>query len=634
MAKKEPKTGKPARAARPSKPKKGADAPPSRSRRLTWLVAACLIPIVLAGLSYWVYGVTFGAFDAVVNYKSPYYFDLPGVPATAKPSTDGVLLVIVDALRLDTSKTMDSFNAARNGSGTIPAGADLSALTGQPSLSDPAAAVIPSGATQEIHGVTTNWYEGHIQIDNLFTSAERSGKTTAVVAGKGWVDLYGNSIGAMHEFDDSSPDYDHQVFDQALALLKDAQKPGGAPLPDLMVVHFGAVDNASHEYGVFSPENEAAVKKVDGFISELLANYDLTKRTVILTADHGQIATGGHGGWEPEVINVPLVFAGKAVKSGQMAEAKQWDIAPTISALLGMSMPAETIGAILDDVIAPPSEDLAKAFIDLGRTRFQFDQAYVAVLEKDLPPSQTLLDVKTNVTDGNGLVDQAWVNLVASDTANAVATAKGGLYLLDQARAEVKALRLGAERKSRLGPALLIALLPLLLLLYLGRNRWATTALLTAVGYFIAYSVLFYVIHGYKLSLSIFNEDSMIETFFMKRMLEAAVIVVLAGLGFGAYAGWKKKYDGLQLAEGAATLSFLVAYGLGLQMVLFWYLYGLSFSWSLPDFLWGFKFYGDGLQMIPTGFASLLVVPLALLAAKVTALLTRGRSTTPPVAAR
>ncbi len=299
-----------------------------------------------------------------------------------------------------------------------------------------------------------------------------------------------------------------------------------------------------------------------------------------------------------------------------------------------MSQPSETIGTILDNVVSIPAEDLAKDFIDLGRTRYEFSQAYVEAVSSRLGPSQTLTEAETNIDDGNGLVDQAWVNLVAGDAARAVQAAKGGLYLMDEGRDKVKTVRLGAERGARTGTSLLLVLLPLIPLFYLGRNRWSGLALGGAVLYFVLHSLLFYVIHGFRLSLSIFNEESMVKSFFNMRMIEAAAVVILAGLAFGFAAGWRKRYQGAELAEGAATLSYLVAYGLGLQIVLFYYLYGVSFGWYIPNLKWGFKFYADCLQLIPTGLASVAVVPLALVAAKLAALVSRGRAATPPVSAK
>jgi len=597
-----------------SKPARGRGAPTPAGRQRTRWVVACVIPLLLVGFSLYTYGLTGKAWNAVVKYQSPYLFDLEPQPASSRPATEGVLLIIVDGLRLDNSKKLDTWNAIRTGTGGLPAGADLSAVVGQPSLSNPAAAVIPSGTSQEIHGVTTNWYEGLLKVDHLFASAARSGKSTAVVAGKGWVELYGDSIDRVYAFDDSADDYDQKVFEQALAILQEKQ------LPDLMVVHFGGVDHASHEHGGASAEALETARTIDGYIRQLLDAYDLTRRTAILTADHGHIDTGGHGGWEPEVLNVPLLLVGRGVVPGTRGPALQVDIAPTIAALLGMSPPSHSIGTILDDVVSLPPEDLAKAFISLGRARQAFTEAYLGYVTADLPDSQALAELRTNANDGSSLLDQAWVNLIAGDPTLAAQTAKGALYLLDEARAKAKDLRTEKECTGRLPLVLALVVVPLIPLFYLGRNRHFVLSLAAAAVYFIGHALLFFVIRGFRFSLSIFNEESMIMNFFTARMVDAALVLVVAALLLGLALGWRKKYDAAEVAEAGASYAYLVAFGLGLQLTLFYYLFGVSFDWFIPNLVWGFKFYADCLQVVPVGFASLLVVPVVLAGAKLASL--------------
>ncbi len=599
---------------------RGQAAYPPRQGRAVLVLTACLIPVLLVGFSLYAKDLTMSAWNAVAKYQSPYLAEIPPVTPTGTAATGGVLLIIVDGLRLDASREVcATFNEMR------AKGADFTAVAGQPSLSDPAAAVIPSGTVQEIHGVTTNWYEGLLAVDHLFHSARRSGRSTAVVAGKGWIDLYGEAIDDMHCFDDSADDYDSQVFAQAMAILT-----GEAPLPDLMIVHFGGVDHYGHSHGGASQDYRNVAQRIDGYIAEMLAAYDLDKRTVILTSDHGHIDTGGHGGWEPEVLNVPLVLAGKAVKVGAQGAANQWDIAPTICALLGMSMPTHTVGTILDDALTLPPDTLARAFIDLARTRHTFTREYVAAVAGALPASQAMAQAAAKVTGGADLADQAWVNLVGGDPELAVSAAKQALGLLDQGRDEVRSLRLAAERASRRGPALLFVLLPLVPLVLLARNRWFSLAAGGAVLYFVFYNVVFFVVHGFRFSLSIFNEEGLIKQFFNDRMLEAALTVLVVAAIVGLIAGRRRSYDGPELAQAAAAMSYLVTYVLSLQVVFFYYLYGVSFDWFLPDLLLGFKFYLDLLQVVPTGFASVLVVPLVLAFAKLSSALAGRRQAAPP----
>lgn len=606
--------------------KKGAPPAPSQSRTVL-ILSACLIPLLLVGFSLYAKDLTAVAWNAVAEYQSPYLFEVEPQAATSRPATGGVLLIIIDGLRVDLSRDLPTLNQLRQ------AGADLIAEVGQPSLSNPAAAVIPSGTTQEIHGVTTNWYEGQIRVDSLFRSAQRSGKTTGVVGGKGWIDLYADTIGEMHVFDDYALTYDDEVFEQAMAMLT-----GTKPLPDLLIVHFGGTDQFAHSHGGASQEYRDVALKIDGYVAEMLAAYDLDNRTVIITADHGHIDTGGHGGWEPEVLNVPLIFTGKAARQGTAvdpqkgisATTRQVDIAPTIAALLGMSMPTHTVGTILTEAVVIPDEDLAKAFINLAETRYVFSRQYFSTVARTLGPGQAISEAAVNIEDGSELAGQAWVNLVAGDPALAVITAKGSLHLSDQGREKVKDLRLKAERSSRATTAILLALLPLLALYFLVRNRWFVVAVGGAALYFIGYNVLFFLIHGYRHSLSVFNEDRLIMQFFNARMLEAALIVLAVAVLMGLVVGLRKEYDGPELAQGVAGMSYLVAYGLALQVLWFFYQNGVSFGWFVPDLRMGMKFYIDLMQVVPTGLASLAVVPLTLGVAKLTTAIGKGRAAAPP----
>jgi predicted AlkP superfamily pyrophosphatase or phosphodiesterase len=65
------------------------------------------------------------------------------------------------------------------------------------------------------------------------------------------------------------------------------------------------------------------------------------------------VASGGtnHGSWHPYDSEVPLVFMGRGVKQGRYtSEATLVDVAPTLGALAGISMPKAS-GRVLADVI-------------------------------------------------------------------------------------------------------------------------------------------------------------------------------------------------------------------------------------------------------------------------------------------
>jgi hypothetical protein len=89
----------------------------------------------------------------------------------------------------------------------------------------------------------------------------------------------------------------------------------------------------------------------------------------VITADHGHTGRGGHGGLEPEVLAVPLILAGAGVKPGATAgDAHLIDIAPTVSALLGIPAPGHGLGRTLTEVLElDPHDATARKIADQER---------------------------------------------------------------------------------------------------------------------------------------------------------------------------------------------------------------------------------------------------------------------------
>ena len=59
-------------------------------------------------------------------------------------------------------------------------------------------------------------------------------------------------------------------------------------------------------------------------------------RAVLVTSDHGMSDSGGHGSADPNCRRTPFVLWGAGVKKSGPYEIEQIDLAPTLSALLGV----------------------------------------------------------------------------------------------------------------------------------------------------------------------------------------------------------------------------------------------------------------------------------------------------------
>lgn len=555
--------------------------------RVGKILLLVLVLLILAAIGYQAQNVAVIGWDSVVEYQTPYLTNLPRGSA-AEPLARRVVLVLVDGLRLDASQNMSRLNELRR------QGADLSVRVGQPSLSYPSWTVIASGTWQEMSGVTTNWYEGEVQVDTVFKAARDAGMPAVIVGAGGWEKLYGSHLTAFvkvpgPEDEDALPEawaqMDSDTLRLAIRVLDDY--PQG-----LVLIYFGGTDELAHQYGGVSSQYLDEVRRVDDHIGRLAERMDLEKDVLIVTSDHGHVDIGGHGGWERSVLHVPLVMVGKTIRHGAYTERLQVDIAPTIAALLGLPIPVHAQGRPLVEMLEASADAKGRIGVNAGLQLVGLYDAYAQTLGVRPFAGEVLTKYRERLARGEeGALSSMWEEITARAQA-------------------ARAKRLWRERLLRLPIALGIALVPLLyLLLFRRRLRQLLLPLGFALLYFVFYNALFFG-RGYNWSLSAFNSEAQIKAFFNGRLLDAAISFIAAGLLL-ALVSWKRPL--LQTLERMVTFAFFVGYLLLLQVDLFYWLYNIRFSWALPDLKLGFKYYMDLLQMVPTGLLGVILAPLGVL---------------------
>lgn len=556
-------------------------------RWLSW-VAGVLALVVCLGAAYGAYTLAGYSWDQVVSYKSPFadyerpWADthgsssgldrnqlvsgyLPPQPAReASETARRVVLVICDGLTLDASRQMNGLNTLRQYA------SDAVAVTPQPSLSYPTWTTILSGAPPNISGVPTNWFDAAVPVETLIDVAWRDGRRLAVVAPEDFKTLYQADRAGASYFDKWTDEYMTQTYvDEALKVAKSYQ-------PELLVMHLPDADETAHDFGAASAEYSAVIKRMDADISRLVSGLQDDRTVFVICADHGHIATGGHGGWEREVTRVPAVFAGPGTILGK-TEIRQVDIAPTIAAMLDMRVPAQSVGRVHDDIAGDVAQSLPAAEAQY-RTFAEF-----------------------------------YTRKMTGDT-----TALGGAKTypaIDKAIADIDAARLRTDRADRLpqSGALAVAALLALALVFAASWRAGVAALAGAASYYLVYNLLYFVVHGYLWSLSAFNTEEYVQSFFYMRMAEAAVCALLACFVAAAVYPLLRRvprspragYAGGWLALGPATILTILA-TLALQIAWFLWAWGAQVVWRLPDLKWGFKYDLDLMQATAVGAAVLL----------------------------
>ena len=505
----------------------------------------------------------------VVDYKSPYLrARVPETVAPAASETSGtamaprVVLVIVDGLREDVSRKMPALNSLRD------RGYDAVVRNDQPSQSTPTWTTILSGAPQRISGVTTNWFTAQVPVETLFDVAERAGAVVAVSAPSSFQDLYGvkrfpNVLLRDWEYGSYMTG---EMVDGAISLAKESSAT-------LVVVHSPDIDNAGHASGGASKEYLDTALKVDRDISRLVTALQDQRTVFVIVADHGHIDTGGHAGWEREVTDVPAVLAGSPIIISK-GRGTQDQIAPTVALLAGLPAPRHATGSPLPAVAHPPR--------DAGRFAEQQVNA---------------LDLYSSAVIGSPVT-----------ASSSVAEARARFAVVTDER-------IARERKERLPAAVSLALLAVAILAVVGVMSWRAlvAALSGSVGYYLVYNGLFFLLHGYRWSLSAFNAEEYLKSFFNGRMLEAVIAGVIAVFVAGdVYLVTradpqrpKGEYLPGWLGLGTAT-ALAVQATLALQVAWYLWRYGAQVTWLLPDLKWAFKYDLDLIQVTALGALAVL----------------------------
>ncbi len=550
------------------------------------VLALLLVPLMLVGVGRWAQQQMEESWMSFAAYRTPYAFDLPGGRST-EPLTDRVVLVVIDGLRVDRAEEMPVLRRL------MEEGAYRIAVTGEPSVSYPSWTVVVTGAYQEITGVTSNWYEGQVKVDNVFAAAQRAGLRTVLVGSPGWEMLFGAWFDERYLYDkEQFEDPDLEVSRKAVELARAGE------LGNLNLVYFGAIDDVGHAFGAASEEYAQAADRVDGLISDLVEVLDPSTTTLVITSDHGHIDTGGHGGWEPVVKEVPLILWGRGVQAGSDGgKVGQADIAPTIAALLGAPHPSHSTGRVLVEMLNLSEDQRASRMAAVAEVQAAFTRKYVAFHRGEEPQ----LEVREE--DPVELLEQAAALRESSKTAH-----------------------LAAGRWARV-PSAVAFLLLILALAYLAlRHPARVRTLVGTATYFVLYNLLFFG-RGYRYSLSVINEEAYLMDFFNSRLIDAAACLLLAAAVTALLVAWRRRYTAGELVWNVETMSLGVFSLLALQVLWMYYTWGFSYEWYLPDLGPAFKFYLDMLQMVATGFAAVIAPLVGLLVGKiVTALVPPGRA--------
>jgi hypothetical protein len=545
-----------------------------------------VLPAALLGLALATRAMAARAWTAFTAYRSPFAFTNP--EASSGPAlADRVVIVLVDGLTLSASRAMPFLNELRR------RGGDADCRVGLPSLSLPGRAVLMTGAWQEVNGQTTNFDPRPLTVEHLFQTARKKGLRTAYAAGARARRLFEPFVdeGVAYRTLPESETFEAYASRLPRTLAAD-RRLLEEKRPDLYFVDISLMDQIGHGWGAASAEYARGARMVDDELRRLAGDLDLSRSVLIVTADHGHVARGGHGGNEPDVMAVPLVLAGASIRPGAHATAEQVDVAPTVAALLGTEIPASNQGRVLLELldVSPAARQAIEA--RLAAQRRNFAGQYLAWLEGG----------------SAGLAP--------------------GLEDPERAVADARYARLRREAHARgLKAAAMVMAMALALIAIVGLRVATAGEIGAAFACAAAGAALYFALLrplGLGYSFTAVNKDQMLPSFFGKDM---ALGVGTCALAAAALAAWYRRRGQAAALLEQARLAWLASAAFVslflLKMTIVYWRCGVILGWSMPDLYWAFGFYLDALVVMAVGLASPLLPLPGWLGARVAARLGR-----------
>ncbi len=502
-------------------------------------------------------------YASIQNYRSPFReADLSAQPFTT-PKTAKVVMVLISGLGYDDSLALE-----------LPvleqlkrAGATAAVQSIPPTYSQTAWGTLITGAppdTNDAPPIDKPPEELHLlEIDTIFARAHEAKLQTALLGLADWRRLIPrNQLDYTFFVDEPGPKADQAIIEASLSLIENDNT-------DLVLIHFTQVDFAGQYQGGSSSEAyRQAAHTVNAYLGQISKVMDLGHSVLVVLADHGHIARGGHGGDEVEIIWQPLVMMGQGIISGNYSDVYQTDIAPTISTMLGLAPPTAAQGRILFEMLQLTESDQAIAQLVLARQRVALAEVYLTHIQD---PQATLPEVLS--------ADLA--QMQASFANNNISGALQ-LALLAQEEADAQiAIARNSRLKAEQWPRLVIALLVILIwftTMWRRRGFYAGSIVIAAIMTIILYHVL-YRLQGYSYSLSSLENFSELPFDITRRMTVSLLVgggLVLIFLMLVNEAEW------LTLLGTGYGFGVLVTFIFALPLCWAYWQNGVMATWRLP----------------------------------------------------
>ena len=215
-----------------------------------------------------------------------------------------------------------------------------------------------TGSSPAEHGMRSNFAPRlGVRTESVFDVLESEGRSGRLVGIAHLLDPFGEDVVRSVTSVQPTAQIDASLCAEGRRVVEEED-------PDLLVLQLLAADQLGHVRGVRSREYLEQMADTDRHVGDFLAflaeRGKLDGATVVLMADHGQgRGIGGHGHLDWGERPVPFVVWGAGATAGAVSREPRsvCELAPTVSALLGVRAPAAARGRpmvpTLDSCIEP-----------------------------------------------------------------------------------------------------------------------------------------------------------------------------------------------------------------------------------------------------------------------------------------
>ncbi|KAJ8952592.1 hypothetical protein NQ318_004139 [Aromia moschata] len=351
----------------------------------------------------------FAVFD--VYFASPLDQGMTPVKSTSSPPAKRLVLIVADGLRAEAVIGEDKTDRIPFLNYIKDTGTWGVVHTRVPTESRPGHVAMLAGIYEDPSAIFKGWKANPVNFDSIVPQS-----TNAWCWGSpDIINLFDkDNLTSVHrssysaEMEDFGKKHtgvlDTWVYSEAESLLKTVRECRDRDCDryfsdgNFFFMHLLGIDTAGHGYKPHSKEYIDNIKLVDHIARNVTALFDNAfqdKSTVfIFTSDHGMTNWGSHGAGSLDETEVPIFAWGAGIKqNSKRQDINQIDIAPLLASLIGINIPANSLGILPVNYLDVNESDLAQLMLsnalqllkifDVKRLRTE-NNAFIYIPFKDI----------------------------------------------------------------------------------------------------------------------------------------------------------------------------------------------------------------------------------------------------------